>query len=423
MRKLPRATHELLRAVGVLSRDMGCSAYLVGGIVRDLVIGHGNMDLDIAIEGDAERLARAFAKKTGSLFRGPTSFGTCKVESKAFGKVDIATARRETYRHPGALPTVHPSGMEDDLARRDFTMNAMAISLNPVTYGGLYDPMGGLADISRRTLSIMHDESFTDDPTRILRGIRFAARYGFTFEGKTLRLLRDCVGGSCLRSISGKRVFSELNLICQEVRAGQGLGLLRRYEILEAIDPALEWDDMRIRHSRNLKGALRIIRGLAGPGLVREWLCWFSVLFVGLGKRRSGRMTAYFNLPRDVKVVCSWVGCDLEPAGSRLSQLDMSHAYEVTKHMNLIPPEALAHLYVMAGRRERRLARKYLREWRHVKPFLTGGRISALGAGEGPLVGSIFQNILKLKLEGRLVTAQDEIDYVKTQLRTKGVRS
>ena len=157
---LPPAKHELLRAIGRLSLDLGYRAYLVGGIVRDLMLGRENTDLDIAIEGDAERLARTFARKTGARMKAPTRFGTCKLDSKAFGKLDVASTRGETYRVSGALPDVYPAGITEDLRRRDFTVNSMALSITPGSYGRLLDPIRGAEDLKRGKLKVLARQGY-----------------------------------------------------------------------------------------------------------------------------------------------------------------------------------------------------------------------------------------------------------------------
>jgi tRNA nucleotidyltransferase (CCA-adding enzyme) len=403
-------------AVGVLSRDMGCGAYLVGGIVRDIVIGRRNIDLDITIEGDGPAVARAFAAKTGASFKGPTRFGTCKVESKAFGRMDFATTRKERYRRPGALPEVEQSGITEDLLRRDFTINAMAISVNPDDYGRLIDPFDGLGDISRRWLRILHGRSFADDPTRIMRGIRFAARYGFSFEAATLRHLKRSVADGCLLSVSGKRLYSELRLVCTEDEAYRGLLLLDRYHALGAIDSGLTFGPGRVRRLRTVSRALEAVEKLAGTGSVVRWKCWFGSLFVGLGRSRTHKLVTFFNLPGDVREACTWISGRLTRTATALAKLDRGDAYRIRKTLEKVPPEALIHLYAACRRHERGLIRRYLSCWQAVKPSLSGGEIARMGLGQSPMVGRILEQILKLRLQGVLRDRDQEVEYVRARI-------
>jgi tRNA nucleotidyltransferase (CCA-adding enzyme) len=405
--------HEVLAAVGVLSRDMGSKAYLVGGIVRDIVIGYSNIDLDVVIDGDGVELARAFAAKTGAVFKGPTRFGTSKVESRAFGTIDFATARTESYERPGALPEVERSTIGKDLVRRDFTINAMAISLDPSDYGELVDPFGGLEDVGRRRLRILHGRSLLDDPTRILRGVRFAARYNFRFEANTLKRLKECLAAGCLRSISGKRAYTELRHICADDRPLKGLRTLERYGMLAGIHPGLGLDDHRRELMSSLPRSIESVAKAAGAGFANPWLCWFAALFAGIGRRRAQRLSEYLNLPAGVRDVCLWMSSDLKKTAAQLARLAPAKAYEATSLLKTIPQEAIPHLHAVSSRRGRGLIRRYLSQWRHVAPDLTGGEIASLGIGEGPLVGKMLDEILRLKLEGKIKTRADELNFLR----------
>ena len=410
--------HEILRAVGVLARDMGLAAFLVGGMVRDLAIGHSNIDLDIVIEGDALRLGTEFARATGSSIKGRTRFGTCKIESRAFGTIDMATARSESYRHPGALPDVEPSGLEADLVRRDFSLNAMAISLAPGRYGRLIDPFGGLADLSLGRLRVLHPASFRDDPTRILRGIRFRGRFGIDFERKTLSLLRECLSEGCMGSVSGKRIYAELKLICMENEPLKALRLLRKYGITESIDPALGWDSAEWQHMKRVGVATDRVAAAVGGAFAKGWLCWFAGIFLGLRRHEATRLATRLDLPGRVSETCMWVSTGLPGTRDRLYGLDRDRAYRVVKLLRGIPPEGMVHLFAASGRRGRALIGAYLEKWRHVRPSLDGRQVMVLGVERGPRVGRILERLLELNLQGEIHSPEDEIAYVRKRARS-----
>jgi tRNA nucleotidyltransferase (CCA-adding enzyme) len=395
---------------------MGHKAYLVGGIVRDMAMGYRNVDLDITVEGDGPAVARALAAKTGAVFTGPTQFATCKVESKAFGTVDFSTARKEVYRRPGALPLVKPSDLTEDLARRDFTINAMAISLGPEDYGRLIDPYDGMSDIKRRYLRVLHDRSFIDDPTRILRGARFASRYRFRFDGRTRRHLRCAIEDGSLHSVSGKRLYSELRLICMEEDARRGLLMLLRHDVLRAISTDLGCRNGLARYLRNLSRAVKAVEGIAGADFAVTWKCWFSALFADLGRGKAQKLITLFNPAGDVREVCMWVSGKTVRTRGVLAALELRHAYRTTKILKELPPEALVHLYAICHRRQRSLIRRYLTQWRSVGPCLTGGEVARMGVGEGPVVGRILEQILRLKLQGELPDREQEVRYVKRRI-------
>ena len=214
--------------------------YLVGGPVRDLLLGRTVADIDLTLEQDASTLARALAKRIAGRVRSFPQFLTYKVTADQFPEIDIATARKERYRSPGALPTVTEGYLNDDLLRRDFAMNAIALDL---TTNELHDPANGASDIERRIVRILHDESFIDDPTRILRAIRFATRLGFTIDPHTRELLDRAIRENALETISKERLWRELFLAYEEADAPA---------VIEALSNA---------------GALKPLFAMAGPRL------------------------------------------------------------------------------------------------------------------------------------------------------------
>jgi tRNA nucleotidyltransferase (CCA-adding enzyme) len=415
---VPPEVHEVLRTAGVLAQDMGASAFLVGGMVRDVAAGRPNIDLDIVIEGDALAFADAFAERTGSSVRGRTKFGTCKVEGGTFGSIDVAMARSETYRRPGALPDVAASNLEADLARRDFTVNAMAISLDPGTYGRLLDPFRGLADMSLGRLRIMHPDSFRDDPTRILRGIRFASRFGFAFERRTLARLKICLREGCMGTVSGKRVYTEIGLTCKEGGVLRAFKMLEKYGILESIDPALARNPVRPRHWKRLARTIGALDGPAGEVWGEKWLCWLASLFVGLTERDAARLAGRLDLPGRVRGTCLWAASGLPIAVAGLSGLQATDAYRVVRLLRGIEREEMVLLFAASRPKGRELISTYMKTWRHVSPGLDGRRIISLGVERGPLVGRILERLLELRLLGRLASTEDEIEYVKRRVRS-----
>ena len=201
-------------------------AYLVGGAVRDLLRDAAPLDLDVAIEGDARSAARAVADRLGSDLREYEAFGTADVilPDEIF---HFATTRDEAYDAPGALPRVTPTSLAEDLRRRDFTVNAMAVGLTGDDVGHLYDPHGGLGDLEAQTIRVLHDHSFRDDPTRLLRAVRYATRLRFTLEPETERLAREAVAADALSTVSGARIGADLMLVLSEEEVGRAIELIR----------------------------------------------------------------------------------------------------------------------------------------------------------------------------------------------------
>ena len=202
-----------MRLAGELAQKRGQKLYLVGGVVRDLLLGRENFDLDLVVEGDAIALAQELAEARQCKLVTHQRFGTAKLTWDG-GSADLATARSETYAKACALPTVNPSTIRDDLLRRDFTINAMAVALTPDLYGQLLDLYGGLSDLEGKLVRVLHGKSFIDDATRIWRAIRYEQRLSFHLESETLELVKRDAG--YLKKVSGDRIRHELELILKE---------------------------------------------------------------------------------------------------------------------------------------------------------------------------------------------------------------
>jgi tRNA nucleotidyltransferase (CCA-adding enzyme) len=215
-RNLDVLSQELLRSIGQLAQELDMKAYLVGGPVRDLFLGKKTQDIDVTVVGNGIRLAQAFAKSKKAVIVPYPAFGTATVTLADGRLVDFATARKERYSRPGAFPAVSPADLRNDLYRRDFTINAMAISINPTGWGKLVDPFKGRADLGRRRIRVLHQGSFCDDPTRIVRAARFLHRFGFTMERKTMAWLKQALAQQALDTIKPQRYQKEYRKILKE---------------------------------------------------------------------------------------------------------------------------------------------------------------------------------------------------------------
>jgi tRNA nucleotidyltransferase (CCA-adding enzyme) len=238
-KQLPPGSLDLIRTAGTLAAELRFGLYLVGGAVRDILLGRDSFDLDLVVEGDAPELAASLAGRINAALLVHRRFGTARLRRDEM-VVDLATARSETYSHPGALPAVSPGSIADDLQRRDFTINAMAANLGPGHFGVLVDPFSGEADLSRGLIRILHERSFIDDATRMLRAIRYEQRFGFRLEDSTGLLLRRDF--SMLDTISGDRIRHELELILKEDRPENALQRAQALGLLQMVHPSLEAD-------------------------------------------------------------------------------------------------------------------------------------------------------------------------------------
>ena len=216
---IPRRAEPLLRRIGAIAEASGLRAYAVGGCVRDWLLGVGTTtDLDVAVEGRGIDLARAVSRALGGRVEAHEQFGTATLRRDGRGsrRVDFATCRTEVYARPAAYPRVTPGTLDADLFRRDFAINAMAAALEPARFGLLVDPFHGARDLRGRRLRILHPRSFLDDPSRILRGVRLATRFGLRWERDTDRAAREAVAAGALGWLNPGRLRKELDRIGAE---------------------------------------------------------------------------------------------------------------------------------------------------------------------------------------------------------------
>lgn len=257
--KLGAPVLEVLQTAGREARRLGFRAYLVGGVVRDLHRGFGNTDIDIVIEGDGIAFARVLARRYEAKLRSYQRFGTATILFPTGFKIDVATARLEIYDRPAALPRVRPGRVEDDMHRRDFTVNAMAVDLTPPSFGEILDPFGGSADVEGKTIRVLHDRSFLDDPTRIFRAVRFEGRLGFRMDESTEALVRDALTSGILDRLEDYRFVAELDLILREEGSRR---MILRLEALGVLGPVRA----RARGSRLLRKTLNEVESVMSPG-------------------------------------------------------------------------------------------------------------------------------------------------------------
>jgi tRNA nucleotidyltransferase (CCA-adding enzyme) len=393
--QLPAEARALLDAVVEHANGRGLRAFLVGGTVRDLLLDRASLDVDIAIEGDAVSLAREVASATGARLAKTTVFGTATLVGQGTRfHLDLVTTRAETYAHPGALPNVRPSTIDDDLMRRDITINSMALELNGGAPGKLLDPAGGEADLRAGLVRVIHDKSFQDDATRILRAVRYEARFGFRLDEGTLDLLRRDI--AYLDRISGTRIRHELQRTFEEPEPERALSRLDELGVFAAIHPALQFP----KRSTN---AFPRLRELGAPVLA-GWpvLCWAS------GEAQRPDLVRRLAMTRaQAEAVLALANVD------ETALTHVERPSQIAHLLEAIPLPAVCAFAAVTGSKQ---AERYLLEWRTVRPLLRGDDVVGLGVERGPEVAEVLRELRAAKLDGEVKTRADEERFVEAYL-------
>ena len=378
------------------------SLYLVGGSVRDLLLGKSIHDLDLVTEGEANRLASSLAEELGGSLKIHGRFGTATVELDGL-RLDFSTARRETYPHPGALPQVEPSGMEDDLWRRDFSINAMALCLTGDYENSLLDPTGGQTDLKHRIVRVLHPASFADDPTRMFRAVRYEQRLGFTIAPDTQDHLHGALDGNALATVSGDRIRRELELLLLEDHPIPALQRAEFMGLLRAVQPGL---------------TARLLPSLDNTR-PNSPMVHLGALACSLSQKQADALVARLNMPNEWASVVR----DTVAIVKSLDALDSEDCRpsDVVEMLKALHPCALEAVQHTCGRQ---LAGhhigRYLSEWRHTAPRLNGGDLQRLGIPPGPDTGRILKELGRARLDGLVSSQEEEIALVRGMMEGVG---
>ena len=398
---------EVLRQVSRSSTEQGAMVFLVGGVVRDILLHERPVDLDLVVEGGTAQFSSVLADQLGGEVVTRSQFGTSKLK---IGKVhiDLATARRESYAHPGALPDVAPGTIYEDLARRDFSANAMAVSLGEESWGDLLDPFNGRRDLGNGLIRVLHSRSFVDDATRILRAIRYAHRMGFRLERETDRQLRRDLGQ--LDGISGDRIRHEVqrdfreSKVAEILRAAQCMGVLKRIHPGLRIEPAVLERLRAVRIEPTLENDLRLM----------------ALLVFSVPTRHLPQLTSRLNLD------ARWAGVVRDVGSVRDSftllmdkRVRRSQVYNQLRNLDVASIEGCAIATDDPLVKQR--LELFLAKLRHMKTLLNGNDLIALGVPEGPMVGELLDALLAARLDGFLTTREDEEDLVARSLGRSGL--
>jgi tRNA nucleotidyltransferase (CCA-adding enzyme) len=400
--QLPAEAMDTLSKAEKLAHSTGERLYLVGGVVRDLLMERSVFDIDLVLEGNAITFAEELKKEINAGLTLHKPFLTATLEWQNFN-IDLTTARNESYTRPGALPTVRPGNLKDDLFRRDFSINSMAVSLAEENYGQLIDLYGGLDDLNNKLVRILHEKSFEDDATRIWRAVRYEQRLDFSMEEKTLASLRQSL--PMLKTVSGDRIWYELECVFREAMPekvflrAEGLG------VLKYLHPQLSIDS----HLAKWFGQARSMNKTSPPsaGL------YLALLTYGMRETGSVDLSRYLNLNRATAQTLR-DSLKIKALREELSEEPMQPS-AIYLHLNGFTEDALtANMIAAEPGAVRRNIKMYLDELRYVKTSLTGEDLIALGIKKGPQIKLLLGFLLEAP-RGRATPPppQDEIRLLK----------
>jgi tRNA nucleotidyltransferase (CCA-adding enzyme) len=399
--RLSDESQEILTISVRAAAGMDANLYLVGGIVRDLLLGRKSYDLDLVVEGDAIALAARFADITGGKITVHSRFRTATVKWQG-RSIDFVTARSETYPKPGALPVVKPGKLNTDLARRDFTINAMAVILSPEQYGNIIDPFNGQVDLTKKRIRILHDRSFIDDATRIWRAIRYEQRLDFTIEPGTFSLLEQ--HRSMLATISRDRIRHELELVLKEDKPEKALRRATELGVLEDIHPELKADEWL---SRKFTEA----RKTSSPEKPAVEL-YLTLLLYRLDSESMHQLSTDLNLRKQQTSAINGLRELKMNTDSLLN--DSLGTGELYRLLNRYPAVSLTAVSIGEDNpRIRESIRLYSEELKHTRTILTGQDLQTMGVPSGPQIKKILTRLLIARLDGKVTSRKDEETLVK----------
>jgi tRNA nucleotidyltransferase (CCA-adding enzyme) len=392
-----------IETIAAVARRHGVAAYLVGGFVRDLLLQRETRDLDVVVEGDGIELAARLAEALGGRARKHGAFLTAVVEIPEGFHVDVVTARSEVYRAPAALPEVQAATLREDLFRRDFTVNTLAIRLGPEAGGELIDLFDGRRDLEAKALRVLHERSFVDDPTRILRGVRLELRLGFRIAPETLHLARSAAADGVFDHLSGSRLRDELVLLLDDpALALSGIERLDELGVLRAIDPRLELDTATRERLRAAHAAHQELAGIAGTP-VALWRLLLMALVENLREDDRERLAGRLLLAGEDRRLLTGFPERLDAARAILRADPKPH--QAAEALEPLAGEELLLLHDEGG-----WVRRYLAELRPLALTLRGADLLAAGVPPGPRIGEALRATRRARLDGQ-VDPSGELRY------------
>ncbi|GAB4273398.1 CBS domain-containing protein [Thermincola ferriacetica] len=417
IKNLPDRLRQLLGQISYLADQKGYSVFIVGGFVRDLLLGVENLDFDLVVEGDGIAFAKDLAEFLCGRVRVHDKFGTAIVILSDEFKIDVATARTEYYEYPAALPKVEISSLKQDLYRRDFTINAMAIALSQKNFGELIDFFGGKRDLEEKVVRVLYNLSFVEDPTRILRAVRFEQRYGFTIEPQTLALAKGAIKAQILNKLSADRVREELKHILEETSPLGAIIRMKELGIWQFVLPQAMVDEEIISLIERAPKETTHIKEL-GFLDIKVWLIHLALLVHKSGATIE-EIDTHLRLNKEEQLILKNILACWEVI-VRLCAVPGAKVSEIARYLNEMPAEGYVFLLLKLGdQRSVNNLVKCLKRMKRNKLLITGDDIKRLGHQPGPLFKEALQAAWEAKLDGLLKSREEELGFVDRYIKER----
>ena len=417
--RLPRTLYNLLIQVGKQGEEYQVRIFLVGGFVRDLLLGISNLDIDLVVEGNSMALAKIFAKRQEGRVRTHDRFGTATVICSNTQKLDFATARTEYYEFPAALPTVEQSSIKKDLYRRDFTINTLAICLNHPKFGELIDFYGGQRDLHGKTIRVLHSLSFIEDPTRVFRAIRFAQRLNFRLGKETTTLIKSAISMGAFQRLSKSRLLNETILLLSAETPRKILQQLAEFDLLKLIHQKLQWSLTLAHTLKASEKALKWYTSLHLDQPMNSWVVYWMVLMDTLPNKAIQDTHQRLQFPQQQAKKIRLIGRRTSSVIRQLSKHRKQKPSDIHRMLCEFPDEALVFLMAKAPSETiKRHLSAFLTTYRHIHPTLNGTDLKRMGLKPGPQFRGILDKLLDGRLNGEVKTESDERNMIKQLIKT-----
>ncbi|MFH1855619.1 MAG: CBS domain-containing protein [Candidatus Omnitrophota bacterium] len=424
--RLPAEVFEILILISEEAYKNKTRVYLVGGVVRDLLLNVRNYDIDIVVEGSGIEFAGILSNKLGGKVVAHTRFKTAilfttwpgnNIKDKVL-RIDIATARTEYYEFPAALPRVELSTLKNDLYRRDFTINAMAVSLNKDNFGTLIDFFGGRKDLLAGKIKVLHNLSFVEDPTRIFRAVRFEQRYDFKIDSHAEHLIKTAVSMDMIGKVAGERLREEIVYILNEEEPLKGIKRMAGLHELRFIHPKIKWSALLEKNLKETKRAIEWFNKRIGKK-IDIWLVYFMVMLGGLTNKELLLVVRKFMLSNSHKQKILSVKKNLNKAVNMLKVpgLKPSRVYEILRGKSfeeiilIVSRAGASTVLTKSFALVKKRVEDYVKIYSEVKPCIGGGDLEKMGVTPSPKLGKILNALREAKLNGLLKTREDEMNF------------